>query len=402
MRSFRISGFVAAALLLGGLLFVMLRFPEKGLPDLPGETISGESDRRDREGELSKKGLSAPAGEEPEDPSRPLALPDPGLGMELGTLQKWFGQKPDRERALRLLQELTEKFLAADPDKASATLLAYLRSGQDLPTGLDFVIGEGGLEEWPSLRAFLLDLLGKVDPEEAARYARAEVIPAKNSTVEYAVSLRILWNLGGAQEASPELTQAWLGLLEKPDWSVRPDAAWMESMDFAGRLPSAMPVFVATATEWLAQPAASGGKAEAAQLALERAARNHPVETLGTLLQSPAWLSQGRGPGIRASLFARADLADSKQAEILDRYLSSLDPGSGEAMAFAKAFPYRKFSVSPGLSGFPNLQTPEEIRRSNQAAADFFRQAVAEGRYPGLRDEIAQIQARLMELNDIK
>ena len=84
MRSFRISGFVAAALLLGGLLFVMLRFPEKGLPDLPGETISGKSDRRDREGELSKKGLSAPAGEEPEDPSRPLALPDPGLGMELG------------------------------------------------------------------------------------------------------------------------------------------------------------------------------------------------------------------------------------------------------------------------------------------------------------------------------
>lgn len=344
----------------------------------------------------------APENGADDEPAPVFHRVDPALQAELKKLEKFLAARPDREALLRFLGDFTAKFLAADPDKASATLLAYLRSGQDLPTGLDFVIGEGGLEEWPSLRAFLLDLLGKVDPEEAARYARAEVIPAKNSTVEYAVSLRILWNLGGAQEPSPELTQAWLGLLEKPDWSVRPDAAWMESLDFAGRLPSAMPVFVATATEWLAQPAASGGKAEAAQLALERAARNHPVETLGTLLQSPAWLSQGRGPGIRASLFARADLADSKQAEILDRYLSSLDPGSGEAMAFAKAFPYRKFSVSPGLSGFPNLQTPEEIRRSNQAAADFFRQAVAEGRYPGLRDEIAQIQAKLMELNDIK
>ena len=398
----RISGFVAAALLLGGLLFLMLRLPEKGPPVLQGEAISGESGPRDRGGEFSEEDSTAPAREALEDSYGSLSTPDPGLGRQLETLRKRFEQRPDRETALRLLQELTANFLAADPDKASATLLAFLRSGQDLATGLDFVIGEGGLEEWPSLRAFLLDLLGKVDPEEAARYARAKVIPAKNSTVEYAVSLRILWNHGGAQEASPELTQAWLGLLQKPDWSVRPGAAWMESLDFAGRLPAALPVFVGAATEWLAAPAASEGKAEAAQLALERSARNHPVETMGTLMQNPAWLSQGRGPAIRASLFARADLADPKQAEILDRYLSSLDPGSPEATAFSKAFPYRKFSVSPGLSGFPDLQTPEEIRTSNLAAAEFFQRAVAEGRYPGLRDEIAQIQARLLELNRIK
>jgi len=328
--------------------------------------------------------------------------PDPALKAELEKLEKFLAARPNREPLLRFLGDFTAKFLTADPDKASATLLAYLRSGQDLPTGLDFVIGEGGLEEWPSLRAFLLDLLGKVDPEDAARYARAEVIPAKNSTVEYAVSLRILWNQGGAEKPTPELTQAWLGLLQKPDWSVRPGAAWMESLDFAGRLPAALPVFVGAATEWLGNPAVSEGKAESAQLALERSTRNHPVETLSTLLQNSAWLSQGRGPGIRASLFARVNLADSSQAEILNRYLLSLDPGSREATAFAKAFPYRKFSVSPGLSGFPDLQTPEEIRISNQAAAEFFRRAVAEGRYPGLRDEIAQIQARLLELNRIK
>jgi len=332
----------------------------------------------------------------------PMQPPDPALRAELENLRSRLAQKPDREEVRRILRAWADKILAGDPDRAAAALLEFLRSGQDEPTGLEFLVGEGGLEEWPSLRAFLLDLLGKVDPEEAARYARAKVIPAKNSTVEYAVSLRILWNHGGAQEASPELTQAWLGLLQKPDWSVRPGAAWMESLDFAGRLPAALPVFVGAATEWLAAPAASEGKAEAAQLALERSARNHPVETMGTLMQNPAWLSQGRGPGIRASLFARADLADTKQAEILDRYLSSLDPASPEATAFSKAFPYRKFSVSPGLSGFPDLQTPEEIRTSNLAAAEFFGRAMAEGRYPGLRDEIAQIQARLLELNRIK
>lgn len=148
---------------------------------------------REDEGSIPKKKKPDLSAEKEEFSIHP---PDPALQAELEKLEKILAARPNREPLLRFLGDFTAKFLTADPDKASATLLAYLRSGQDLPTGLDFVIGEGGLEEWPSLRAFLLDLLGKVDPEEAARYARAKVIPAKNSTVEYAVSLRILWNQG--------------------------------------------------------------------------------------------------------------------------------------------------------------------------------------------------------------
>jgi hypothetical protein len=332
----------------------------------------------------------------------PILAPDPSLRAEIKILRDRLAQKPDRETTLRLLQEFSARWLQTDPDRAAATLLEFLRSGEDLGTGLDFVVGEAGLEEWPSLRAFLLDLLGKIDLGMASQYALTTVIPAKNSTLEYAVSLRILWNSGGAEEAKPELVQAWLGLLQKTDWSNRPDVAWMESMDFAGRIPTALPSFVALATGWLADPKNVAGKAEAAQLALERSTRNHPVETLRTLLANPGWLAQGRGPVLRATLFARADLSDPQQAEIFGRYLSTLDPESREATAFAKAFPYRKFSVSAGLSGLPDLQTPEQIRASNLAAEEFFRQVQTQGRYPVLKDKIAQIQNRLSELNITK
>jgi hypothetical protein len=77
-----------------------------------------------------------------------------------------------------------------------------------------------------------------------------------------------------------------------------------------------------------------------------------------------------------------------------------LDPRSREAAAFFKAFPYRTFSVSPGLSGLPDLQTKEEIMASNLAAEAFFQGIIVNGRFPLLQDKIAQIQLKLKELNN--
>jgi len=113
-----------------------------------------------------------PAGSE-DDPGRAgeepvVHSPDPVLRTELLALQQKLAARPGREAALRLLQEFSARWLQADPDRAAATLLEFLRSGGDQATELGFVVGEAGLEEWPSLRAFLLDLLGKIDPELAS------------------------------------------------------------------------------------------------------------------------------------------------------------------------------------------------------------------------------------------
>ena len=291
-----------------------------------------------------------------------LHAPDSALKVELQALKSRLAQKPDRETVLRLLREFAQKAFASNPDAAAAALLEFLRSGEDLSTSLGFVVGEAGLDEWPTLRAYLLDLLGKIDPEMASRYALETVIPAKSSTVEYAVSLQILWNYGGAEKATPELTQAWVGLLEKADWSARPDAAWLESLDFASRIPEATPQFLKASTEWLSRPKEASGKAEAAEMVLERMMIRHPGETLRTLLENTQWMNEGRGPSVRASLFARADVADTGQALSLKTYLQHLQPNGEEAEFFYQAFPCHNYGVAPGLSGQPDIPGTGDIR----------------------------------------
>ena len=291
-----------------------------------------------------------------------LHAPDPVLKAELQALKGRLTQKPDRETVLRLLREFTQKAFAANPDAAAAVLLEFLRSGEDLSTSLGFVVGEAGLDEWPTLRAFLLDLLGKIDPEIASRYALETVIPAKSSTVEYAVSLQILWNHGGAEKPTPELTQAWLGLLKKADWSTQPDSAWLESLDFASRIPEATPEFLKASTQWLSRPKEASGKAEAAEMVLERMMIRHPGETLSALLENSQWMNEGRGPAVRASLFARADVTDSGQVLSLKTYLQYLKPDGKEAEFFYQAFPCHNYGVAPGLSGQPDIPGAGDIQ----------------------------------------
>ena len=291
-----------------------------------------------------------------------LHAPDPVLKAELQALKSRLAQKPDRETVLRLLREFTQKAFAANPDAAAAVLLEFLRSGEDLSTSLGFVVGEAGLNEWPTLRAFLLDLLGKIDPEMASRYALETVIPAKSSTVEYAISLQILWNHGGAEKATPELTQAWLGLLRKTDWSTKPESAWLESLDFASRIPEVMPEFLKASTEWLGRPNEALGKAEVAEMVLERMMIRHPGETLSALLENSQWMNEGRGPAVRASLFARADVTDSGQVLSLKTYLQHLKPDGKEAEFFYQAFPCHNYGVAPGLSGQPDIPGAGDIQ----------------------------------------
>lgn len=309
---------------------------------------------------------------EKEEGKTVLHTPDPVLKAELQALKSRLAQKPDRETVLRLLREFTQKAFASNPDAAAAALLEFLRSGEDLSTSLGFVVGEAGLDEWPSLRAFLLDLLGKIDLEMARRYALETVIPAKSSTVEYAVSLQILWNHGGAEKPTQELTQAWLGCLEKPDWSARPDAAWLESLDFASRIPEATPEFLKASTDWLADPENVVERVGAVDLALERMAVQEPVAIMEALLQDPSLLSLGRGIYERSQIFARVSLNDSKQQKLLARYLERLDPASQEAELFFSAFPCHNFSVSPGLSGQPKVNSSREIIASDRGALQWW------------------------------
>lgn len=329
-----------------------------GLPSGPSKAALAEHE----EVVPNERGRDVPAEEEPS-----IHPTDPVLQAELDVLKQQLKQKPDRETALRWLRDFMARMLAANPDRASATLLQFLQSGADEATGLEFAVGAAGLEEWPSLRAFLLDVLGKIDPETASRYALETVIPAKNSTAEYAVSLQILWNHGGAEKPTAELTQAWLGLLQKADWSARPDAAWLESLDFASRIPEATPQFLAAATPWLARPGEAAGKAEATEMVLERMMIRNPDVTLAELSKNPQWMNEGRAPAVRAAVFARVDATQPVQVSLLKAYLQPLPANGKEAEAFYRAFPCHNYGVAPGLSGQPDIPGAGEIQERLRA-----------------------------------
>jgi len=350
------------------LVWVVFRLPQKQKTVL--QSVDAKNQASKNGSALLSKDSSKDLGKE--EDKIVLHAPDPALKAELQELKSRLAQKPDRETVLRLLREFMQKAFASNPDAAASALLEFLRTGEDLSTSLGFVVGEAGLEEWPTLRAFLLDLLGKIDPEMASRYALDTVIPAKSSTVEYAVSLQILWNHGGAEKPTPELTQAWLGLLKKADWSARPDPAWLESLDFASRIPEATPEFLQASTDWLADPKNVVKRVGAVDLALERMAVQQPVEIMKALVRDPSLLSLGRGIYQRSQIFARASLNDSEQQKLLAAYLERLDPGSQEAELFFSAFPCHNFSVSPGLSGQPKVNSSREIISSDRGALQWW------------------------------
>ena len=354
----RVAIYFGAGLLLFLLVWVVFRQSQKQEMVLQS---------KDPKSQTSKPGAASLSNDPEKDlgkeeDKKVLHAPDPALKAELQELKSRLAQKPDRETVLRLLREFMQKAFASNPDAAAAALLEFLRTGEDLSTSLGFVVGEAGLDEWPTLRAFLMDLLGKIDPEMASRYALDTVIPVKSSTVEYAVSLQILWNHGGAEKPTPELTQAWLGLLKKADWSARPDPAWLESLDFASRIPEATPEFLKASTDWLGRPKEASGKAEAAEIVLERMMIRHPGETLNALLENTQWMNEGRGPAVRASLFARADVTDPRQVLSLKSYLQNLQPDGKEADSFYEAFPCHNYGVAPGLSGQPDIPGAGDIQ----------------------------------------
>jgi hypothetical protein len=82
-------------------------------------------------------------------------------------------------------EELRRLLLTADPAQAIAAITAFLKTGEDAPSGLELAIGSGGaLEGAPTMRVFLMDLLGQISQktgsDAAAAYART-VLETKTS-----------------------------------------------------------------------------------------------------------------------------------------------------------------------------------------------------------------------------
>jgi hypothetical protein len=294
---------------------------------------------------------------------------------------------PDRHQAIQRFQQ----WLSSLPkDQAARAIRQILASRQDARTGQGFQLNaDGSLRQAPTLRTLLLDMLGKLDPAQAAAAAK-EILQQKDSADEWAVALALYARVNNTDDAVSFLKQKAEEMAGYRPWQENPSAGYLEAFD----------VFVYTGdTDFVPELSRfacnteNPALAHAAFLTLDRLAQNDPRDTLAALNDDPALLI-GRD-ATKGGLFARADVRDPEQRALLADYLLSPDRSLPELEAFAGLFPNENFMISANLlTPCPTLSNAELLSRC-QAAQQTVGQWLQDSQFASIRPQLQQIQGRL-------
>ncbi|MEO5914556.1 MAG: hypothetical protein ABIS50_10015 [Luteolibacter sp.] len=278
------------------------------------------------------------------------------VAAAFGNLQK----SPARADALKTLTELQADLKAMPREEAVAWIRSFLNSSDDKPTGLSFVISkQGTLSEWPTFRIFLLDALLAIDPTAAALIGR-EILTKPTTSDEWALALRNVGKNDASQETNAYLREKTEALIANPAWQADPSIGYLNAFD----------VLVHTgATEStpllssLIQRKDRKDLAHAGFLTLDRLVQQQSSDVLARL-SADRTLQESR-PEMVSQEFARADLRDAAQREIVKTWL--LDPArtGTELRSFAGVYPNNNQFISNNL-----LTTEASPSGSDLAAHD--------------------------------
>lgn len=311
-------------------------------------------------------------------------------GSEIGDAAAGLRNAADRDTARRQLDKLRQLLSIMSASQASAAIRQFLDSKTDAPTRQGFKIGgKGLLDSAPTLRVFLLDYLGRIDPEAAAMYSRT-ILSSMDSADEWAVALRNLVTGDGSVDARGLAEQKLDQMLHHEPWQQDPSVGFLESFDAAVYLGGTN--FVPTLSE-LVSKKDNPAVAHAAYLALDRLIINNPTELL-TSLESDLSLLGGREL-TRANFFARADVRDPQQRQVLETYL--LDPrlGLAELNQFAGLFPSGNYMISQNLLTPSTAPTPGSLINRDVESLRVIDNWLTDPRFVQLAPQLQKLQARL-------
>jgi hypothetical protein len=266
------------------------------------------------------------------------------LDARLRTAAADLANAPDAKTKNLVLASLLQRLASSSNGEAAVAIRKFLDSKTDATTARGFKIGpKGFLNEAPTLRTYLLDYLGQIDPAAAAECARG-ILSSKDSPDEWALALRNLATGDPGTEGRSLLQQKVSELMQYGPWQQNPSTGYLEAFDVAVFLGGTG--LVPELTE-LVRMQDNPAVAHAAYLALDRLAIAQPAALLGVLESDPD-LMQGREQ-TRANYFARADVRDPQQRQVLEHYL--LDPRTSpqELQQFAGLFPNANYMVSQYL-----------------------------------------------------
>jgi hypothetical protein len=253
-------------------------------------------------------------------------------------------KESDSRKIAEKLAELRLSLQAMPAKEAVAAIRRFLDTKSDASTRLGFKLASNGLlDQAPTLRTFLLDEFGRLDPAAAADYSKV-ILASMDSPDEWAVALRNLALGDSSADGRALLTEKTTQMLQYAPWQQNPSTGYLEAFDVPVYLGGAG--FVPTLSS-LVQSQDNPAISHAAFLALDRLVINNPVAVLESLESAPDLMS-GR-ESTRADYFGRADVRDPQQREILESYLLNPSIGPTELQTFAGIFPNGNFMVSPNL-----------------------------------------------------
>lgn len=279
--------------------------------------------------------------------------------------------------------------LLANPVAGIAAIRRFLATGEDSATGQRFAVGPGGvLEGAPTLRIFLLDVLGQLSRPAGGGAGAAvarEILAKKESPDEWAVALR---NLAWDEPTSlPFLAEKMHEMFAYEPWTATPTSGLLESFDVA--VFSGDASFVPT----LADFARGGNTAlqRAATVALDRLAENSPLAVMNYLNANPGTIADL--PFVRADYFAKANLGDPEQRKAVEVYLDRADVDAAEKTKFLHAIAAPGSFVSDSLlsTATPPDNAANRYTGIAAATADWTRT----NRFPALGDHVRWLWQRV-------
>lgn len=296
------------------------------------------------------------------------------------------------EEARRLLDELRTWLKELPPELAAAIISDFVQSGKDADLPLAFRIGDGGfLDSPPSFRVALLDYLGWLNPAAAVTLGR-EILSSPTSADEWAVSLRNVARLEHDDASNDYLRGKTEELVRNETWQEKPSVGFLNAFD----------VFVHTRAvkstpllSELIQRKDRRDLAHAGFLTLDRLTQREPVAMLARLREDRA-LQQSR-PEMVAQQFARADLRNASQRELVQSWL--LDPARTEVElnAFSGIFPNNNQMISRNLLTSDPQISGEDLREHDRAALILVSEWQQDPAYEHLRPHLATMGRRLQQ-----
>jgi hypothetical protein len=291
------------------------------------------------------------------------------------------------EQTRGALEALRAELLAMPREEAVAWVRRGLADGADATTGLAFEIArDGRLAQWPTRRTFLLDVLAELDPEAAAAAGR-EVLERPTTADEWALALRNVARVGGDPAYLRARTEA---LITHPAWQADPSVGYLNAFDVLVHTGATASTPLLSS---LVQRKDRRDLAHAGFLTLDRLVQRHPVEQLGLLAADEA-LRQSR-PEMVAQQFARADVRQPDQQELLRAWL--LDPRrtASELRAFAGVYPNHNRFISHNLLTLDDTHAGEDLADHDRQALRVLGAWQQDPAFAAVSEPLAAMVARL-------